>query len=210
MSAADSSTSNASGSPSSEDKQQVQGQAPGGDSILGRKLKKILESDLETDPETAQALDELSTFFTDNSLHTRRFLRGEIERRSLQINKSFLSDLSEVVEAVESVHTSVSSMKNNCAEMRSTLDATKAKTRDLIAQTNRLREEGETLASQEKHLEAFVAKYQLTEAEEVALRTGDMGPAFYAALERSRTVHADCRQLLTTAAQQTTALGVME
>ena len=44
----------------------------------------------------------------------------------------------------------------------------------------------------------------------MALRTGDMGPAFYAALERSRTVHADCRQLLTTAAQQTTALGVME
>ena len=90
MSAADSSTSNASGSPSSEDKQQVQGQAPGGDSILGRKLKKILESDLETDPETAQALDELSTFFTDNSLHTRRFLRGEIERRSLQGRRIFM------------------------------------------------------------------------------------------------------------------------
>lgn len=51
---------------------------------------------------------------------------------------------------------------------------------------------------------------QLTEAEEVALRTGDVGPDFYAALERSRTVHADCRHLLTTAAQQTTALGVME
>ena len=51
---------------------------------------------------------------------------------------------------------------------------------------------------------------QLTEAEEVALRTGDVGPDFYAALERSRTVHADCQQLLTTAAQQTTALGVME
>ena len=77
-----------------------------------------------------------------------------------QINKSFLEDLSEVVEAVESVHTAVSTMKSNCAEMRSTLDATKAKTRDLIAQTNRLREEGETLASQEKQLDAFVAKYQ--------------------------------------------------
>ena len=83
-----------------------------------------------------------------------------IRNYSSQINKIFLSDLSEVVGAVESVHTAVSSMKSNCAEMRSTLDATKAKTRDLIAQTNRLREEGETLASQEKHLEAFVAKYQ--------------------------------------------------
>ena len=76
---ASTSHSHGSGTASYEDKQQ----APG-DSILGRKLKKILESDLETDSETAQALDELSTFFTDNSLHTRRFLRGEIERRSLQ------------------------------------------------------------------------------------------------------------------------------
>ena len=51
-------------------------------------------------------------------------------------------------------------MKDNCAEMRATLDATKAKTRDLITQTNRLREEGDILASQETQLEAFVAKYQ--------------------------------------------------
>ena len=34
-----------------------------------------------------------------------------------------------MVEAVESVHSVVSSMKDNCAEMRATLDATKAKTR---------------------------------------------------------------------------------
>ena len=52
-------------------------------------------------------------------------------------------------------------MKDNCAEMRATLDATKAKTRDLITQTNRLREEGDILASQETQLEAFVAKYQV-------------------------------------------------
>ena len=80
MSTAETNTSHASGgTASAEDKQQTPG-----DSILGRKLKKILESDLETDSETAEALEELSTFFTDNSLHSRRFLRGEIERRSLQ------------------------------------------------------------------------------------------------------------------------------
>ena len=52
-------------------------------------------------------------------------------------------------------------MKDNCAEMRATLDATKAKTRDLITQTNSLREEGDILVSQEKQLEAFIAKYQV-------------------------------------------------
>jgi hypothetical protein len=183
---------------------------PGGDSILGRKLKKILDSDLETDPETAQALEELSTFFTDNTLHTRRFLRGEIERRSLQINKDFLADLAEVVDAVEDVHSVVGNMNRNCSEMRRTLEATKVKTRDLIQQTNRLREEGATLASQEEQLDTFVAKYQLTENEERLLRAGEVGSEFFAALERARLVHVDCKKLLQTGREQTTALEVMD
>ena len=55
------------------------------DSILSRKLKKILDSDLEGDPDLSAALSELSTFFPENTLRTRRFLRGDIERRSLQV-----------------------------------------------------------------------------------------------------------------------------
>ena len=57
----------------------------GQDSILSRKLKKILESDLDADVEMSEALAELSSFFPENTLRTRRFLRGDIERRSLQV-----------------------------------------------------------------------------------------------------------------------------
>ena len=60
--------------------------------VLSRKMRKILDSQLETDPETQEALKELSTFFTENTLKNRRYLRGEIERRSLQINVDFLKD----------------------------------------------------------------------------------------------------------------------
>jgi len=55
------------------------------DSVLSRKLKKILESDLDADSEMGEALAELSEFITENTLRTRRFLRGDIERRSLQV-----------------------------------------------------------------------------------------------------------------------------
>ena len=37
-----------------------------------------------------EALKALSTFFGENSLRTRRNLRGDIERRSLAINEEFL------------------------------------------------------------------------------------------------------------------------
>lgn len=37
--------------------------------------------------DTLEALKELSTFFNENSIRTRRNLRGEIEGRSLAINQ---------------------------------------------------------------------------------------------------------------------------
>ena len=37
-----------------------------------------------------EALKALSSFFGENSLRTRRNLRGDIERRSLAINEEFL------------------------------------------------------------------------------------------------------------------------
>ena len=43
-----------------------------------------------------EALKALSTFFVDNSLRSRRNLRGDIEKRSLAINESFESAFREV------------------------------------------------------------------------------------------------------------------
>lgn len=45
-----------------------------------------------------EALKSLSAFFVENSLRTRRNLRGDIERRSLAINEEFVSIFKEVKE----------------------------------------------------------------------------------------------------------------
>jgi hypothetical protein len=59
--------------------------------VLSRRLNKILETRLENDKETLEALKELSTFFTENTLQARRNLRSKIEKRSLVINEVLLS-----------------------------------------------------------------------------------------------------------------------
>ncbi len=64
--------------------------------ILARKLKKVLDSQLETDLETQEALRELSKFFTENTLRNRRNLRGEIERQSLNNHLEFLNRFEKV------------------------------------------------------------------------------------------------------------------
>lgn len=48
--------------------------------------------------EMLEALKALSAFFVENSLRTRRNLRGDIERRSLAINEEFVSIFKEVKE----------------------------------------------------------------------------------------------------------------
>ncbi len=56
---------------------------------LSRKLNKILEIRLDNDKDILEALKALSEFFGENTLRSRRNLRGEIERRSLGISEEF-------------------------------------------------------------------------------------------------------------------------
>ena len=103
------------------------GTGPGASqTILSRKMRKILDSQLETDFETQEALKELSSFFTENTLKNRRYLRGEIERRSLQINLDFLESFGKVKSALESVRNEVTAINASCVVMKNQLDATKS------------------------------------------------------------------------------------
>lgn len=75
------------------------------DDPIKKRINKILESRLDTDKvkitqrkdrvvrlissfqEAIEALTDLSTFFHENTLQTRRQLRSQIEKRSLVINE---------------------------------------------------------------------------------------------------------------------------
>ena len=80
---------------------------PKADTVLSRKLKKVLDSKLESVKDTMDALKELSTFFKENNLQNRRNLRGEIERRNLQITNDFLSAFEIVKETLDNVDRNV-------------------------------------------------------------------------------------------------------
>ncbi|CAI9574324.1 unnamed protein product, partial [Staurois parvus] len=88
---------------------------------LSRKLNKILETRLDNDKEMLEALKSLSIFFTENSLRSRRNLRGDIERRSLSINEEFVAIFKKVKEELESINEDVQAMSNCCQDMTSRL-----------------------------------------------------------------------------------------
>ncbi|KAL2310929.1 hypothetical protein Nmel_002610, partial [Mimus melanotis] len=71
--------------------------------------------------EMLEALKALSTFFVENSLRTRRNLRGDIERRSLAINEEFVHIFKQVKEELESINEDVQAMSSCCEDMSSRL-----------------------------------------------------------------------------------------
>uniref|UniRef100_A0A674G9L5 Conserved oligomeric Golgi complex subunit 6 n=1 Tax=Taeniopygia guttata TaxID=59729 RepID=A0A674G9L5_TAEGU len=112
-----------------------------GTNPLSRKLNKILETRLDNDKEMLEALKALSTFFVENSLRTRRNLRGDIERRSLAINEEFVHIFKQVKEELESINEDVQAMSSCCEDMSSRLKAAKEQTQDLIVKTTKLQAE---------------------------------------------------------------------
>lgn len=172
-----------------------------------------METRLENDKDTLDALKELSTFFTENTLRSRRNLRGEIEKRSVGISEEFVTALREVKEAVDGIYTEVSSMNEVCVDMKRRLQATKSETRHLIHQTNSLQNQSQKLRMQEEVALAFVKTFQLT-PEEVLIIKGSSREApitqeFFTVLDKTQKIRSNTKFLLQTGHQKT-ALDVME
>uniref|UniRef100_A0A1B6DAR9 Conserved oligomeric Golgi complex subunit 6 n=1 Tax=Clastoptera arizonana TaxID=38151 RepID=A0A1B6DAR9_9HEMI len=110
-------------------------------SSINTRLNKILDTRLDNDKETLEALKELSIFFTENTLQSRRSLRSKIEKRSLSINEDFLTAFQKVKESLDNIYIDVSNMNKAVATMTSQLQATKAQTHHLIEQTTKLQGE---------------------------------------------------------------------
>ena len=185
--------------------------------VLDRKLKKLVDSQIDADPEIREALEELSTFFHDNTLRNRRQLRGEIERRSLQINSDFLEGFELVKDSLADVYREVKAMNDACVEMQNQLKATKAKTRDLMEQTNSIQKRSRDLNDNQNMIDTFLRKYQLTrEQEGLLVRTLQdskcLEDGFFESLERAHEIHDDLKRLLAAGklTKQTTALEVMD
>uniref|UniRef100_A0A8B9H1S3 Conserved oligomeric Golgi complex subunit 6 n=1 Tax=Astyanax mexicanus TaxID=7994 RepID=A0A8B9H1S3_ASTMX len=156
---------------------------------------------LNNTQEMLEALKSLSVFFTENSLRTRRNLRGDIEKRSLSINEEFVRIFKGVKEELESINEDVQAMSSCCEEMTSRLKAAKEQTQDLILKTNKLQGENHRLEVRSQVAQVFLSKFQLSSEEMSILRCARHGPItedFFKALSRVKNIHEDVKVLLRT------------
>ncbi|KAG8224118.1 hypothetical protein J437_LFUL001812 [Ladona fulva] len=181
-------------------------------SQVTKKLNKILETRIDNDKETLDALKELSTFFTENTFQARRNLRSKIEKRSLSINEEFLSAFREVKESLDNIYVDVQSMNSMLIEMNSRLQATKTQTSSLINQTTKLQAESQKLSMQQELADNFLHCFQLSPMEQAILKGGRDTPLsneFFTVLERVKKIHKDC-SILMNSGHENAALEIME
>ncbi|XP_014241192.1 conserved oligomeric Golgi complex subunit 6 [Cimex lectularius] len=176
---------------------------------ISKRVNKLLESRVENDKETLMALKELTTYFPENTIQSRRNLRTKIEKKSLCINENFLKEFRKVKEHLDNIEADVNQMCLAVSNMTQQLNATKAQTHQLIEQTTKLQAENEQLTIQEKVTNAFIAKFQLTPQELTVLRDGEVSIEFFAALDKVKEINNNCSTLMLRG-QQTIALEIIQ
>ncbi|XP_046652991.1 conserved oligomeric Golgi complex subunit 6-like [Daphnia pulicaria] len=178
---------------------------------LAKKLAKIQDNQFENDKDTLEALKELSTFFSENSIRTRRNLRGEIEGRSLAINQDIFKAFHQVKEALNDVHSQVLFMDQSCKGMSTKLAAVKTRTHQLMSQMTSFQTASNQLSMEQMVASKMIETFQLTPAEVTELQSFDrsVNPEFFTALRKSKHIHQQCKQLLQSG-HQTTAFEIME
>ncbi|OAD55396.1 Conserved oligomeric Golgi complex subunit 6 [Eufriesea mexicana] len=180
---------------------------------LVRRVNKLLESRVEHDKDTLEALKELSTFFTENTLNSRRNLRSKIERRSLAINEEFLSAFREVKSSLDNIYQDVLAMNTAVQCMTNRLQVTKTQTSQLIDQTAKLQNKSLTLSMQQEVANAFIKNFQLTASEQSILysssRESPITEEFFSVVNRVQEIHSSCRVLMQSG-HQTLGLDIMQ
>lgn len=159
------------------------------------------------------SLKDLSTFFTDNTLDSRRNLRSQIEKRSLEINKDFLASFRVVKESLEEICQEVETMNSSVDRMRETLQQTQKQTHELINQTNGLQMNSQKISIHHEVANKLLAHFQLSPADHQILygqtRDEKISSEFFRVLDHVQTIHNECRLLLQNG-YETLALDIME
>ena len=192
--------------------------APSAQNPLSRKLNKILESNLDGDKDTLEALGVLSSFLEKNTLHARRNLRSDLEKRSLALNENFLHCVGELVEQVGAIQQETATMKICCEDMNRRLSAARARTSGLLKETSQLQTKSKQLEMKSKVVDSFLDKFELKPEELSVLSdrhgnssggVGHIGEEFFKVMEKVKGIHENCKCLLRTS-QQRAGLEIME
>ncbi|EGG21670.1 oligomeric Golgi complex component [Cavenderia fasciculata] len=170
---------------------------------LSRKIQKVLEIKLDS-PELVDSLNELTTFYSNNSINARRNLRNDIERRALDINIQFLDQFTALNKCIEDIQLDYEDIKKGFSEVRNHLSQSKSSFSNVLQEAKKLSYDLKEIEEKEKMVNDFLVKFKLSDEQEQALQKKDIDASFFEALKRLSDIHKECKSILSVTYQRPT------
>lgn len=152
----------------------------------------------------------LSGFFTESTIETRRALRSNIEKRSLDVNEQFLESFGKVKLELDMLHETAVKMDFSINSVVVQLENAKIKNRKFLKVAKEVKDKSD--------FENFIASLQLTPEELSDLRATSksdqpenaISDNFFTALQRVENIHQQAKELLQNTTHQTIAIEIMD
>lgn len=168
---------------------------------LSRKLHALM--DMPTDsPDLVRSLDYLGNVYGENTADARRGLRTLLEQQHLQNSRKMVEAFKPTQQKLATIGQAVKALSTSCDSIGSSIQFAKVHTDALLSESERLVQDKMRLAVRREVVGCFLTKFQLSEAEEITLKSGNIDAAFLGALDRLKQIRLDCSALLRTQHQR--------
>ncbi|KAL8784156.1 MAG: hypothetical protein Q9213_004130 [Squamulea squamosa] len=164
---------------------------------LSNKLTGILSVSY-ADSEIRDALRLLDLKNVQNTPDLRRSLRHDLQKEVIDCNGSIVQEFGQVAEQLKRIGSTISSLNACCEDMRRQLAAARQENAPVLDEACALLAQKENVEKKKQLLDAFNKHFILPD-DEIAVLTSTteaIDAHFFAVLDRTKQIHADCQVLL--------------
>ncbi|KAL9000845.1 MAG: hypothetical protein Q9169_000599 [Polycauliona sp. 2 TL-2023] len=164
---------------------------------LSNKLSAVLSVSY-ADSEIRDALRLLDLKNTQNTAGLRRSIRADLQKDVIESNSNIVQEFGQVAEQLKHVGSIISSLNACCEDVRRQVAAARQQNAPILEEASTLLKEKRDLDKKHQLLVAFKKHFVLPEDELTVLTSAGqaMNPDFFAVLDRTKQIHADCQVLL--------------
>lgn len=161
---------------------------------LQRKVKKVLDIRPEQLHNDLWTLSE-EVGLAENSIHTRRNLRLNVEFQRLELYQDFVTKFQPVERLLLNLDEGLDSLETSLETALSSVKSTQMKTKQVMEQSASLREKQRVAITKKKIAQSFLAKFRLSEDDLDIIRCTEnrIDAAFFTALEKVEAIRRNCR-----------------
>jgi len=180
---------------------------------MQRKVERVLQQRLDS-KELIKALQGLSDFYTENTMHNRRRLRTSLEKKDWSLMDELTESFQGVVSELEKVTDAISSLQNECKEVGAKLSKAEEETNALVELTREKQARIQVVEAKEKIVNTFLQRFHLSPEENALLESLEsddcvLSDELFKVFDRIEQIREDCKSLMKQY-HQSAGLDIME